>query len=378
MRVTINRAELLYAVQCAASIAPSSSPIKEMTATLLETDAASGTLTVTATNMELSLEQKLPCVSCDEDALAVPARLLAAMVEKLPEDKVELSRSGRSPQLCLRSGETEYTVSIFEKGSFPKPAIPFPEDTVPVSGIPSMARRTVFAASRDSKEQRPLLKCVNLMFTRDGLRAAGSDGTCIITASGDSKSTGDVSLLLPALSLEKLARMCRDGDIFRVGTTGKTVAFLRENFIYCARLMDGTYIDTQRLTASIQPQFQVMTDIPGLRRGLESVVSCDPDGRIGLLFDGQRLTFRCQGVFGRAAVSVEVIPLKGTACGESWFLSTQLACCLRALSGNVRLGIASGGMLALETEDALYLQTAVRAPAAKAEATAKKPLKPAA
>ena len=345
MRVTINRAELLYAVQCAASIAPSSSPIKEMTATLLETDAASGTLTVTATNMELSLEQKLPCVSCDEDALAVPARLLAAMVEKLPEDKVELSRSGRSPQLCLRSGETEYTVSIFEK---------------------------------DSKEQRPLLKCVNLMFTRDGLRAAGSDGTCIITASGDSKSTGDVSLLLPALSLEKLARMCRDGDIFRVGTTGKTVAFLRENFIYCARLMDGTYIDTQRLTASIQPQFQVMTDIPGLRRGLESVVSCDPDGRVGLLFDGQRLTFRCQGVFGRAAVSVEVIPLKGTACGESWFLSTQLACCLRALSGNVRLGIASGGMLALETEDALYLQTAVRAPAAKAEATAKKPLKPAA
>ena len=216
------------------------------------------------------------------------------------------------------------------------------------------------------------------MFTRYGLRAAGSDGTCIITASGDSKSTGDVSLLLPALSLEKLARMCRDGDIFRVGTTGKTVAFLRENFIYCARLMDGTYIDTQRLTASIQPQFQVMTDIPGLRRGLESVVSCDPDGRVGLLFDGQRLTFRCQGVFGRAAVSVEVIPLKGTACGESWFLSTQLACCLRALSGNVRLGIASGGMLALETEDALYLQTAVRAPAAKAEATAKKPLKPAA
>ena len=108
------------------------------------------------------------------------------------------------------------------------------------------------------------------------------------------------------------------------------------------------------------------------------MVSCDPDGRVGLLFDGQRLTFRCQGVFGRAAVSVEVIPLKGTACGESWFLSTQLACCLRALSGNVRLGIASGGMLALETEDALYLQTAVRAPAAKAEATAKKPLKPAA
>lgn len=376
MQVTINRAQLLYAARCAASIAPGSSTIKEMTGTLLETDAASGMLTVTATNTELSLEQKLPCVSCEEDALVVNARLLAAMVEKFSGDKVELSRSGHSPQLRLVSGDTEYTVPIFEKGGFPKPVIPFPEDTVPVSGIPSMTQRTVFAASRDSKEQRPLLKCVNLMFTKDGLRATGSDGTCIITASGDSKSTGDVSLLLPALSLEKLARMCRDGDIFRVGTTGKMVTFLRENFVYCARLMGGTYIDTQRLTASIQPQFQVMTDIPVLRRGLESVLSCDPDGKIGLLFDGQRLTFHSQGTFGRAAVPVEVIPLKGTAYGESWFLPTQLECCLRALSGNVRLGIANGGMLVLETEDALYMQTAVRTPTTQAEAAAKKPMKP--
>lgn len=372
MRVTISRIGLLHTARCAASIAPGSSPIKEMTATLLETDAASMKLTVTATNMEISLEQKLPCVSSEEDALAVNARLLAAMLEKLPEDKVELCRSGHSPRLSLKSGDAEYDVPVFERGSFPKPVIPFPEDTVLVSGIPSMARRTVFAASRDSREPRPLLKCVNLMFTRDGLRAAGSDGTCVITASGDSKSTGDISLLLPALALEKLARMCGDEDVFRVGTTGKTVAFLREDFVYCARLMDGEYIDTQRLIASIQPQFQVMTDIPDLRRGLESVVSCDPDGKTCLCFDGQRLTFRSQGAFGRAAAPIEVIPLKGTACGESWFLSTQLACCFRALSGTVRLGIANGGMLVLEAEDALYMQIAVRAPAMQAETAAEK------
>ena len=35
-----------------------------------------------------------------------------------------------------------------------------------------------------------------------------------------------------------------------------------------------------------------MTDIPDLRRGLESVVSCDPGGKAGLFFDGQRLTLR--------------------------------------------------------------------------------------
>ena len=290
MRVTINRIELLSAAKRAAAIAPSSSPIKEMACALLETDSSSGKLTVTSTNVETSLEQKLRCVSQEEDALAVNARLLSTMLEKLPGETVELRRNGHDPVFHLSGGDAEYNVSIFERGSYPKPTIPFPEDTVKVSRIPTLARRTVFAASTDGNAGRPLLKCVNLTFTKDGLRAAGSDGTCIVTVSGDSKSAGNASLLLPAKSLDKLARMCGDEDAFRVGTTGKTVAFLREDLIYSARLMEGEYIDTERLTASVQPQFQVLTDIPELRKGLESAISFDPDGKVGLLFDGQRLT----------------------------------------------------------------------------------------
>ena len=59
MRVTINRAELLNAAKRAAAIAPSSSLIKEMTCTLLETDSSSGKLTAPSTNMEMSLENPL-------------------------------------------------------------------------------------------------------------------------------------------------------------------------------------------------------------------------------------------------------------------------------------------------------------------------------
>ena len=367
MRVTINRAELLSAAKCAAAIAPSSSPIKELSCALLETDGAAGKLTVTSTNMETSLEQKIHCTSQEEDALAVNARLLAAMLEKLSGETVELRRERHSPIFRLRSGDAEYAVSVFERGSYPRPQLPFPEDTVKVSGIPALARRTVFAASTDSKADRPLLKCVNLTFTKDGLRAAGSDGTCIVTASGDSKSAGNASLLLPALSLDKLARMCGDEDEFRVGTTGKTAAFLREDFIFSVRLMEGEYIDTDRLTASIQPQFQVLTDVPDLRKGLESAISCDPDGKVGLLFDGQRLTFQCRSKLGSSAAAIDVIPLEGAIRGEHWFLASRLEACFRALTGSVKLGVAAGGMLTLETEDALYLQTATRAPVIQEE-----------
>lgn len=378
MRVTINRAELLNAAKCASAIAPASSPIKEMSGVLLETDAASGKMTATATNMETSLELKLSCVALDDDALAVNAKLLASMLDNLPGDTVELLRRNGQAQIHLRSGDAEYLVPIFERGSFPKPSIPFPEDTVRVTGVPSMARRAVFAACRDKNAERPLLKCINLMFTEDGLRAAGSDGICIVSVSGDNKSTGNINFLIPALSLEKLARMCSDADEFHVGTTGKTLVFMRENFLYSTRLLEGQYIDPERLTGSIVKQFTILTDIPELRKALESAATVDPDGKVSLSLKGQRLTFHCIGRYGTASSAIDVIPLSGACQGEFWFQIEQFSACLRALTGTARLSIAQGGMLVLETEDAFYMQTAARPAAVKAAGTKKTPLKQAA
>ena len=374
MRATIHRAELLNAARCAAAIAPISSPIKEMVCILLETDAASGKVTVTATNVETSLEQKLSCTVQEDDALAINARLLVSILEKLPGDMVELRRRDRDAKALLQSGDATYLIPIFERGAFPKPDIPFPEDTVRISGIPSMAKRTVFAASTEKDPDRPLLKCVNLMFTKDGLRAAGSNGTCLVSAKGDQKSVGDISFLIPALSLNKLAHMCSDQDEFRVGTTGKNLVFMRENFLFSTRIMEGAYIDMDRLTGSIVSLFTVLTDVPDLRKGMESAVAVDPDSKIALSFEGQRLTFRCTGVYGSAESSVDVIPMSGPAQGEYWFLSKQLLLCMRSLKGTVHLSMAQGGMLILQTDDAFYMQTATR-PAvspAKAKASAAK------
>lgn len=360
MQATIHRAELLNAAKYAAAIAPSSSPIKEMVCTLLETDSVSGKVTVTATNIETALEQRLPCIVQEDDALAINAKLLTSMLEQLPGDTVELLRRGHEPQILIQSGDAAYSVPIFERGGFPKPTIPFPEDTVKISGIPSMAKRTVFAASTEKNTDRPLLKCVNLMFTKDGLRAAGSDGTCIVSANGDDKSTGNVSFLIPALSLAKLAHMCTNEEELRVGTTGKSLVFMRENFTFSTRLIEGEYIDIERLTSSVVSLFTVLTDVPDFRRGLESAVAVDPGGKVALVFDGQKLTFHCTGQYGSASSPVDVIPMSGVSRGEYWFLSEQLMSCMRALSGTVHLSVAQGGMLLLQTEDAFYMQIATR------------------
>ena len=362
MRVTINRIELVNAAKRAAAIAPGSSPIKEMACALLETDNASGKLTVTSTNMETSLEQKIRCTSQEEDALAVNAKLLAAMLEKLPGETVELHRESRGLILHLRSGDAEYAVFIFERGSYPKPEIPFPEDTVKLSGIPSMARQTMFATSED--KDKPLMRCVNLMFTREGLKGVGYNGRCLVAAKGDDKSAGNISLLLPANSLEKLAGLCSDADEFNVGVAGKFLVFQRPGLTFGAMLMEGDYMDTDRLMNNIRNQFTLLTDVAELRRTLKTVAAVDPKGRVKLAFDGGRITFSCKGELGEACQELETAPLTGTPQGGYWYLISDLMACLRSLSGTATLGIAQAGMLDLSTEGAYYMQTAMREPVA--------------
>ncbi len=59
-----------------------------------------------------------------------------------------------------------------------------PESMVKLSGVPSMVRRAAFATDPNNSNM-PLLRCVNLRLTSDGLRAVGSDGVCIVSAKGD-------------------------------------------------------------------------------------------------------------------------------------------------------------------------------------------------
>jgi len=358
----MNRAELLSAAQRAAAVASEDAPLEPLKGVLLETDAAAGTLTLTATNIETSLEQKLSCSTGEDDAVVMNAKLLAGMLRLMSGETAELRRKPGTRLLTLSSGETIYNWSIGERGEFPKIELPFPEDTVKLAGIPSMARQTMFATKED--KDKPLMRCVNLMFTQEGLKGVGYNGRCLVAAKGDDKSTGNVSLLLPANSLEKLAGLCSDKDEFRVGVAGKFLVFQRPGLTFGAMLMEGDYMDTDRLMNNIRNQFTLLTDVADLRRTLKTVAAVDPKGRVKLAFDGGRITFSCKGELGAASEQLDTVPLTGTPWGEYWYLIEDLTACLRSLSGTATLGIAQAGMLDLSTEGAYYMQTAMREPAA--------------
>lgn len=367
MKVTVNRAELLAAAKRAANVASPLAPLDVLRGALMETDSKAGKLTLSATNLEISMEQKVSCTCRDNDAFVINAKLLEEMLDRLGGDTVEFQREAGNPRVSIRGGQASLSIAVMERGAFPKIEIPFPEDAVTVTGVPAMVKRSVFATVSGQSTDQPLLKCINLRFTKDGLRAVGSDGACMVSSKGDEKSTGDTDLLVPSASLLKLARMCEDKTEFRVGTNGKQIAFSREDFLYSARLMDGGYINVDQVLDTLVNSFTALTDVADLKMALNAVIAINVAESIKLSFEGNQIRFHCQSNDGDACTALEVIPLTGTLQGEYWFSPRRLSTCLHSLTGAVTLGIAQNGMLTLSTNDAFYMQTAMRPPAAKTE-----------
>ena len=146
----------------------------------------------------------------------------------------------KSGKLVVSSGNAEYAIPVMDAAQYPRMEIPCPAATVPVSGIPSLTKRTAFAVSEDTT--RPMLKCVNLIFGADGLQAVSTDSFRIASAKGDRESRGNISFLIPAASLEKLAALVDNREKLQVGTTGKHIVFTKEDFSFAARVMDGPYL----------------------------------------------------------------------------------------------------------------------------------------
>ena len=358
MYITANRQELLSVARDAERIAPANSPMDVMKCTYLATE--NGKLTVAAGNLEVAMERCIPVQIHEEGSVVIGADLLTAMLKLLEGDSVSIRQE--SPGIIsVTSGRATYSISALNADSYLRMEIPFPEDTVPVNGIPALAKRTCFAVSRE--ENKPEMRCVHLVFSNNGLRAVGSDGYRIASAKGDSKAIGDVDMLIPATSLEKLAQLVSNKDIFKVGTTGKTVVFMKEDFTFSARLMEGQYFDADQLLSRAAPSFTILMDAEQMKQTLSAVYSVTGmQNRFSLTFEGKKLYMRFESEFGVSSIEMDVVPLSGTPAGEYWYNPAKLMECLRAQNGTLILELAQNGTLIMRTDELVCMQLAIREP----------------
>ena len=362
----VNRLEMLAAVRDAEAVAPEKSPMDVLQCAFLS--AENGTLTVAATNLEQSLERRIPAEIAEEGSILLKAKQLTSMLRLLAGERVTFTYQDHG-YVEIRSDHAFYRVPTDDVSKYPRMEIPFPEDMVVVTDLPAMARRTVFAVDT-GKDAKPVMRCVHLVFSGEDLKAVSSDGFRVAAAKGTSKSASSADLLVPAASLEKLARLVGNKDELKVGTTGKTVVFLKDGFAFSARLMEGSYFDDTELMSRFTSQFTVLTDADTLKKVLTSVYAMTGlQNRFSISFAGSILRMTCESEYGSSSAKTEVVPLSGNPTGVYWYNPGKLLDCLKAQSGTLMVDVMQNGMLTLKTDELICMQAPMREPKAIARKT---------
>ena len=205
MDLSLQQADLTYALGAAIGSVPAKSTLAILQALLLEADG--DTLRITGTDLDVTTSITIPCKSKSGGRAAVQARHFADAVRKLPRGEVRVAEESGSLTVFYGKGKTQ--VPKLDDQDFPLQPDVRAEGTVGVDG-PVLARliaRTQYAISTD--ESRLALNGVYIVPTKETLTLVATDGHRLARArrKGAFGALGTDGFIVPGRTIQMVGRM---------------------------------------------------------------------------------------------------------------------------------------------------------------------------
>src|SRR6266540_1383405 len=240
MKLTCAKEELAEKLQVAGRGVSTRASVQILAGVLLR--AASGQLSLSATDMEISLRVSLDAQVEDEGSVVVPGRLLVDIVRLLPAGEVTISHRAEEGVVELVCGTASYRLHTYAAEDFPR--LPEIDDsaafTVDREAFVDTIARVSRSASRD--ESRPVLTGVLVRFEGDKLVMAATDSYRL--------SVKETALPEgPGRALAELARIAQGGEpgSLQVGVQENQVVFGVDGVWLTARRIDGQFPNYKQL-----------------------------------------------------------------------------------------------------------------------------------
>jgi DNA polymerase-3 subunit beta len=249
MKLTCTKDELAEKLQVAGRGVSTRTTVQILAGILLRADG--GRLSLSATDMEISLRVSLEAQVEDEGSVVVPGRLLVDIVRLLPVGEVTISHRAEEGVVELTCGSASYRLNTYAAEDFPR--LPEIEDesafTVEKEAFVDTIARVGRSASRD--ESRPVLTGVLVRFEGDKLVMAATDSYRLsVKETSLSESPGrEIEAIVPARALAELARIAQGGEsgTIRVGVQENQVVFGVDDVWLTARRIDGQFPNYKQL-----------------------------------------------------------------------------------------------------------------------------------
>jgi len=206
MEFSVSKSALLNELSMTQGVVERKTTIPILSNLLVE--AQGSQLTITATDLELSIRTSCEAKVKKEGAGTIPAKKLLELVRLLPEGEIKVNLL-ENHWVEIISGRKKYKLVGMAKENFPAlPTMPHTLVKIPAALLQSLISKTKFAISME--ESRYTLNGGLLILRPDTLAMVATDGHRLALAETDHKLTGmnaELKVLVPKKAMDEVEKL---------------------------------------------------------------------------------------------------------------------------------------------------------------------------
>ncbi len=296
MRVTIERAALLKALNHVQSVVERRNTIPILSNVLLQ--ASAGAIKLTATDLDLEIIESVPADVAQDGATTVPAHMMYDIVRKLPDgSQLEIEQGPDEGRLAIFTGRSRFSLQALPPEDFPDLASGdlSHQFVMPAAQLKLLIDRTRFAIS--TEETRYYLNGIYLHdVTSDDekiLRAVATDGHRLAQAQlpCPDGAAGMPGIIVPRKTVLELIKLLEDvEEDVEVGLSASKIRFTLSQLVLTSKLIDGTFPDYERvIPQGNDKNMQVDTRLFAQAVDRVSTISSEKGRAVKLNISGERM-----------------------------------------------------------------------------------------
>ena len=243
MEIQLSQAELLRELTATQGVVERKTTIPILSNFLFE--AAGDRLTITATDLDLSLRTSCPATVKKEGSCTIPARKLYEYVKLLPEGPVTIKQM-ENHWVQIRAGRSNTKMVGMARANFPAlPAFPGGSATkLPVAVLRNLIAKTIFAISNE--ESRYTLNGALMVIKAESIAMVATDGhrlAHIETKANFSGVNGELKTLVPRKAMNELKSLLdqTDQDSIEFAKDDSTLFFRIGGRLLTSRQLTGQF-----------------------------------------------------------------------------------------------------------------------------------------
>ena len=257
MKIVCSRDELVQKLGVVSRAVSTRGTVQVLSGILFQ--AQGDSLSLAATDMELSLRATLSAKVEGDGAVVVPGKLLVDLARLLPESEVTIEYRPEEGVVQITCGSASYRLNTYSAEDFPRlPDVDAQLHKIDRVALLETVDRVARSASRD--ESRPVLTGILVRFEAGKLVMAATDSYRLsVKQTVLEQAAPELEAIIPARALQELGRLAGTADTIELGVHENHVVFGTEDAWLTTRRIDGQFPNVRQL---VPETFDVEVTMP--------------------------------------------------------------------------------------------------------------------